>query len=311
MAELQVSVVIPVYNEEQNLPELLRRTADAMQKTGRTYEVILIDDGSRDKSLPILKETAEKDSHIVVVELQRNFGQHSALMAGFTVVRGEVVVTLDADLQNPPEEIHKLLAKIDEGFDCVGGWRQKRDDSIFRKIPSRILNLCSARLFGVSLNDYGCMLRAYRRHIIDQMVQCSESSTYIPALAHSFARTVTEIPVAHAARTKGESKYGLLRLLRLNFDLMTGFSLLPIQLTSLAGIFVALSGVVFAIFLFIRRLIIGPEAEGMFTLFAILFIFVGIQLLALGIVGEYVGRIYQEVRRRPRFIIEHVYGGNK
>ena len=311
MNALKVSAVIPVYNEEKNIDELYARLKTTLEAAGWGYEIVLVDDGSRDNSLSMLKGYAAKDAHVRVVEFSRNFGQHAAVMAGFEASRGEVVVTLDADLQNPPEEIPRLVAKIDEGFDTVGGWRQNRDDSVLRKIPSRILNSLSAQLFGVALKDYGCMLRAYRRDVVDEVVKCPEVNTYIPALANTFARRVTEIPVAHSARTKGESKYGLVQLLRLNFDLMTGFSLLPIQLVGMAGVTVAFSGLAFALFLFIRRLVHGPEAEGMFTLFAILFFFVGVQILALGIVGEYVGRIYQEVRRRPRYVIRQIHGDSK
>ncbi|MDD4005226.1 MAG: glycosyltransferase [Elusimicrobiaceae bacterium] len=310
-SEIAVSVVIPVYNEQENIEELYRRLRVALAAMGDTFEIIFVDDGSSDNSLELLTGYAAKDNTVRVVEFSRNFGQHAAVMAGMEASAGEVVVTLDADLQNPPEEIPKLVAKVREGYEAVGGWRQDRDDNILRKIPSRVLNSLSAHLFGVKLKDYGCMLRAYDRSIVDQLVQCPEVNTYIPALANSFARRVAEIPVAHAARARGESKYGLIRLLRLNFDLMTGFSLLPIQAVGLAGVFVSLGGLAFAVFLFIRRLIIGPEAEGMFTLFAILFVFVGLQLLALGVVGEYIGRIYMEVRRRPRFVIRHVHSGKE
>lgn len=307
MENTKISVVIPVFNEEKNLHELNRRLLAALEPSGRPFEIIYIDDGSSDSSLEILASFSTKDSRIVSVELARNFGQHSAVMAGLEHSSGEVVVTLDADLQNPPEEIPRLVSKMDEGYEVVGGWRRSRDDSFFRKIPSRILNSWSGSLFGVSLKDYGCMLRAYRRNIVDQIIKCPEVNTYIPALANSFAKKVAEIPVEHESRKRGESKYGLLRLLRLNFDLMAGFSLLPIQLVGLAGVAVAVTGVLFGVFLFIRRLVVGPEVEGVFTLFAILFFFVGVQLLALGIVGEYVGRIYQEVRKRPRYIVRKIY----
>ncbi|MFA6582996.1 MAG: glycosyltransferase [Elusimicrobiaceae bacterium] len=305
--KLAVSVVIPVYNEEANLPELYARLVKTMDAMGESYEVLFSDDGSSDSSLEILKGFAARDPRVKVIEFSRNFGQHAAVMAAMEESVGATVVTLDADLQNPPEEIPKLMVKIREGYEAVGGWRQDRDDNILRKIPSRILNSLSAYLFGVKLKDYGCMLRAYKREVVDQLVKCPEVNTYIPALANSFAKRVTEVPVAHAARTKGESKYNIVKLLRLNFDLMTGFSLLPIQLVGFAGIAVAVTGLAFAVFLFARRLIIGPEAEGVFTLLAVLFFFVGIQILALGIVGEYVGRIYMEVRRRPRFVIRQVH----
>ena len=304
---MDVSIVVPVYNESRNLAALYDRLRRVMETQRKSYELIFVDDGSKDASLEILKAFAATDPHVKVVEFMRNFGQHAAVMAGLEQAQGEAVVTLDADLQNPPEEIPKLLVKLDEGYDTVGGWRQHRDDFFLRKMASFFLNKWSASLFGLELKDYGCMLRVYRRDVVQQIVKCNEASTYIPALANSFAKKVTEIPVEHAARTEGKSNYNLLKLLRLNFDLMTGFSLLPIQLVGLSGVLVALCGLVFAVFLFVRRLIVGPEAEGMFTLFAIMFIFVGLQLLALGIVGEYVGRIYREVRRRPRSVVRKIY----
>jgi undecaprenyl-phosphate 4-deoxy-4-formamido-L-arabinose transferase len=218
-------------------------------------------------------------------------------------VRGQVVATLDADLQNPPEELPKLVAKLEEGYDVVGGWRRSRRDSWLRRLPSFVINRITSRVVGVQLKDYGCMLRAYRRQVVDAMNSCHETSSFIPALANIFARDVAEIPVEHDKRRLGMSKYGPLRLLRLNFDLMTGFSILPIQLVSLLGSLVALVGLAFGVFLFVRRLVVGPEVEGVFTLFAILFVFVGLQILGVGLIGEYVGRIYREVRQRPRYLV--------
>lgn len=307
MSDIKISVVIPVYNEEASINELYDRLRKTLDSLGKSREIIFVDDGSKDSSLERLKALVAGDRCVKVVEFSRNFGQHTAVMAGLEQSRGEIVVTLDADLQNPPEEIPKLVRKMEEGFDVVGGWRTRRDDSWLRKLPSRILNAWNESLFGVSLKDYGSMLRAYHRSIVDQIIRCPEISTYIPALANSFAKRVVEIPVEHSARKGGKSKYGFLKLLRLNFDLMTGFSLLPIQLVGLAGVLVAVAGVAFAVFLFIRRLVVGPEVEGVFTLFAILFFFVGLQLLALGIVGEYVGRIYREVRRRPRYVAKNIF----
>jgi undecaprenyl-phosphate 4-deoxy-4-formamido-L-arabinose transferase len=303
----QISIVIPVYNEAANLETLHARLKATLDGVGRPYEVIYTDDGSADESLAILKRLGDRHPEVVVVELSRNFGQHAAIFAGFAQVRGEVVVTLDADLQNPPEEIPKLLARIDEGCDAAGGWRRSRRDTWFRRWASRQVNRVMSRVTGVVLNDYGCMLRAYRREIVDQMAQCREISSFIPALANLFARRVEEVEVEHAERERGESKYGLFKLLKLNFDLMTGFSLAPIQVVSWLGVLIALCGVGFGLFLFVRRLIVGPEVEGVFTLFAILFVFVGLQLLALGLIGEYIGRIYAEVRQRPRYVVRAVH----
>jgi len=237
------------------------------------------------------------------VRFNRNYGQHAAVFAGMERARGDVVITLDADLQNPPEEIGALLRRLDDGFDVVGGARVSRRDPWFRRAASRLVNRTTSAIVGVRMTDYGCMLRAYRRSVVDQIVACHEISRFIPALANTFATAVAEVPVEHAPRREGRSRYGLLGLLRLNMDLMTGFSLLPIQAVSLAGVVVAALGLGFAVFLGLRRLLVGPEVEGVFTLFAILFFFVGLQILALGLIGEYVGRIYQEVRRRPRYVV--------
>jgi len=306
---VRVSVVVPVYNEEGNLPELLSRLSAVMDATGEPYELVFVDDGSRDRSLPILKEAAAaRPDRIRVLELARNFGQHQAILAAFESVTGDAVVTLDADLQNPPEEIPKLLAKMREGHDVVGGIRQNRQDTFLRRLASGIVNRVTVAITRMRITDFGCMLRAYSRDVVEEINRCDESSTFIPALAQSFARKPTEIPVAHAARTRGQSAYSLYRLVRLNFDLMTGFSLVPLQAFGLFGTLVAAGGIAFALFLFLRRLIHGAEAEGVFTLFAILFTLVGVAMAGLGLVGEYVGRIYQQVRGRPRFRVRRVYG---
>jgi undecaprenyl-phosphate 4-deoxy-4-formamido-L-arabinose transferase len=299
-----VSVLVPVLNEEESLPELNERLRDALAGIRRPYEIIYINDGSTDRTEEILETFHREDGHIKVIEFNRNYGQHMALFAGFDFARGEIVVTIDADLQNPPEEIPRLVAKAEEGYEVVATYRKQRKDSLFRKLPSYIVNRITAKLVGVRLKDYGCMLRAYRRNIVDYMNMCPESSSFIPALANTFAKKITEIEVGHEERKKGTSKYSPFKLFRLNFDLMTNFSLLPIQFISMLGVAIAFLGLAFAIFLMVRRLLIGPEGEGTFTLFGVLFFFIGIQIFALGVIGEYVGRIYQEVRRRPRYIIK-------
>jgi len=302
-------VVIPVYNEQENLPALLPRLLPVLDRVGRPYEVLFVDDGSRDASLSILRSFVEAHpGKVRALELSRNFGQHPAILAAFQRARGKVVVTLDADLQNPPEEIPKLLARIDEGYDVVGGIRRQRKDSWFRRAASRMVNRVTGAITGMRLSDYGCMLRAYSRDVVNEINACEENATFIPALAQSFSRRPTEVEVAHAERAAGRSKYSLYRLLRLNFDLMTGFSVVPLQIFTLFGFVVAAGGVGFGIFLGIRRLIVGAEVEGVFTLFAILFTVVGVLLAGLGIVGEYIGRIYHEVRRRPRFSVRREYG---
>ncbi len=299
-----ISVLVPVLNEEESLPELNRRLLRTLISTEKDFEIIYINDGSTDSTPIILEKFHNDDGRVKMIEFNRNYGQHMALFAGFDASAGEIVITIDADLQNPPEEIPKLVAKIEEGYEVVGGYRKQRKDSIFRKLPSLIVNKITSRLLGVKLKDYGCMLRAYRRNIVDYMNMCTESSSFIPALGNMFARRIAEVEVGHQEREKGTSKYSLFKLLRLNFDLMTNFSLAPIQLIGFLGVIIAALGLGFALFLLVRRVIVGPEMEGTFTLFAILFVFIGIQIFALGVIGEYIGRIYQEVRRRPRFIIK-------
>ena len=305
----EISVVIPVFNEEDNLRELGERLVRTLTAMGRPYEIIFVDDGSTDRSWQLLTDlNGHYPQNIRALQFHRNFGQHQAIFAGFQAAKGKVMVTLDADLQNPPEEIPRLVAKLDEGYDTVGGWRENRQDSIFRRLPSQLVNTVMSRVTGVKLRDYGCMLRAYRRSVVDSINQCQESSSFIPALANLFAQRVAEIPVGHAERERGTSKYSLIKLLRLNFDLMTGFSNLPIHMVGFMGVAIALLGLFFGLFLFIRRIFVGPEVGGLFTLFAILFVFVGLNTLGLALIGEYVGRIYREVRGRPRFVIRQTLG---
>jgi undecaprenyl-phosphate 4-deoxy-4-formamido-L-arabinose transferase len=255
---VKVSVVVPVFNEAPNLPELMRRLTAVLDASGHAYEILLVDDGSRDGSLEILASWAsQRPDRVRVLELSRNFGQHQAILAGFQDVTGDVVVTLDADLQNPPEEIPRLLAKFQEGFDVVGGVRQRRQDSLFRRLASSLVNWMMVSMTRMRLSDFGCMLRAYSRDVVEEIKECNEASTFIPALAQSFARRPAEVEVAHAPRASGESAYSLYKLIRLNFDLMSGFSAVPLQAVSLVGTVVALGGIAFGAFLLIRRLLVG------------------------------------------------------
>jgi undecaprenyl-phosphate 4-deoxy-4-formamido-L-arabinose transferase len=304
-----ISLVIPVYNEEANLPRLIERLGPVMQKMGKSYEIIFVDDGSRDNTLSILKSFLVYPE-VKVVELTRNYGQHAAIFSGFSVVRGDIVITLDADLQNPPEEILNLIRVMEEGdYDVVGTIRKERKDSFFRTFPSRIINVVARKITKVNMSDWGCMLRAYRRNIVERMVSCHEHSTFIPALATYFAKKVTEIEVVHEARHAGESHYSLRKLINLQFDLVSSFSDFPLKFIMYAGIGMAFLGVSFGVVLGIARIIYGARwaAEGVFTLFAILFAFVGFQFFALGVMGEYIGRIYREVRKRPEYMIERIY----
>ncbi|MCX7634382.1 MAG: glycosyltransferase [Syntrophales bacterium] len=308
-----ISVVIPVYNEEQNLHPLLKRLVPVMESLGRPYEIILVDDGSRDNSLAILKGMTSMPG-VRVVELTRNYGQHAAILAGFSVCRGDIVVTLDADLQNPPEEIPRIIHVMEEGpYDIVGTVRKQRKDSLFRIIPSRVINLVASRITGVHMTDWGCMLRAYRRPVVERMIECHEHATFIPALATIFAKRLTEIEVAHEERHGGASNYPLWKLINLQFDLVAAFSDLPMKGLMYGGIAMSVLGVCFGIFLAVARLVYGAvwAAQGVFTLFAILFVFVGLQFFALGVIGEYIGRIYREVRKRPAYVIEGIYGGGE
>ena len=308
MSDVQISVVIPVYNEQANLPTLMQRLVAVMEGMSKRYEIILVDDGSRDDSLNMMKDYA-KQPYVKVVELTRNYGQHAAIMAGFSVSRGDIVVTMDADLQNPPEEIPNLIRVIEEGYDVVGTIRKSRKDSFFRIWPSRIINIVARKITGVHMRDWGCMLRAYRQPVVKRMTECHEHSTFIPALATVFAKRVTEIEVSHEERLGGKSNYPLRKLINLQFDLVSAFSDFPMRLMMYGGLFMSLLGTCFGILLAIARLVYGAQwaAEGIFTLFAILFVFVGLQFLAMGVTGEYIGRIYREVRKRPEYVIENIY----
>lgn len=310
-----LSLVIPVFNEQSNLHELIQRCLKVCDECGRKYEIILVDDGSHDLSRDIIRKTAKENSGLIIgVFLNRNYGQHAAVMAGLEQSSGEVVVTLDADLQNPPEEILKLLVPIEnENCDVVGSARQNRQDSLFRRFSSCLVNKAVQKSTGVMMHDYGCMLRAYRRSIVDAMLQCHERSTFIPVLANSFASNTAEVEVSHAERADDESKYNLWKLINLQFDLLTSMTTFPLRLLSLLGGGVALLGFMFSLLLLFMRLFYGAEwaAEGIFTVFAVLFIFVGVQLLGLGLLGEYIGRIYNDVRARPRYFVQEVVKGHE
>lgn len=302
-----LSVVIPVYNEEAVLRALFDRLYPSLDALQLRYEILFVDDGSRDRSAAMLAAQFEARPDVTrVILLNGNFGQHRAILAAFEHCRGSRVMTLDADLQNPPEEIPRLLAAMDQGHDCVGTVRLDRQDKAWRRWASRAMNRLRHRLTGIEMNDHGSMMRAYSRRVIGLINQCSEMNTFIPALALQFAENPTEVEIAHEARFAGESKYSLYKLIRLNFDLVTGFSLVPLQAFSMLGIVVSLlSGAMFVL-LALRRIVLGPEEGGVFTLFALVFLLVGLALFGIGLLGEYVGRIYQEVRMRPRYVINAI-----
>ncbi len=308
MTKPYISIVIPVYNEEEVLETLYERLTKVMDDLGKPYEVILINDGIKDNSENILNELQKRrPNEFRIIHFNGNFGQHMAIMAGFERVRGEIIITLDADLQNPPEEIPKLVEAMEKGHDVVNTYRMDRQDHWWRKAASKLHNMIRAKIAPkIIMKDEGSMLRAYKRNIVDLMAGTEESSTFIPALALTFAANPTEVGIAHAERELGTSSYGFYKLIRYNFDLITNFSLVPLQIFTLFGIAISGCSLLFVLYLLIRRIIIGPEASGVFTLFAIAFFIMGIIILGLGITGEYIGRIYQEVLKRPRFVIREI-----
>lgn len=304
----EISVVIPVYNEEQGIDLLCKRLLDAMQKIGRSFEIIFTNDGSRDQSLEkLLLVQKEHSAHIRVIDFASNCGQHLAIIAGFSKAVGQTIITLDADLQNPPEEIYKLIQKIDEGYDYVGSYRAGRKDTFFRTYVSKIINFIREKITNIKMEDQGCMLRAYSRDIIDKIVASNEASTFIPALAYHFSSRPTEVEVKHDIRAFGESKYNLYMLARLNFDLITGFSLVPLQCFTLFGMVISFFSGLLVLYLLIRRFLVGPELEGGFTLLAIVLFLLSVLILGIGIVGEYIGRIFQSISQRPRYTIKNFY----
>jgi undecaprenyl-phosphate 4-deoxy-4-formamido-L-arabinose transferase len=303
----KLSVVIPVYNEEQVLPALFTRLYPALDALGISYECVFINDGSRDRSVALLRlQFQKRPKNTRVVLFHANFGQHAAVMAGLSYARGEYVVTLDADLQNPPEEIGKLVDMLDKGYDYVGTIRQQRQDFLWRRLLSRGMNKIRERITPVRITDQGCMMRGYSRSVVTALNQTREVNTFIPALASLYAMNPVEVPITHEERHAGQSKYSLYSLIRLNFDLITGFSVVPLQLFSMVGMAVSSLSALLVIYLFVRRIILGPEAEGVFTLFGLVFFFIGLALFGIGLLGEYVGRIYAQVRERPRYLIEAV-----
>jgi undecaprenyl-phosphate 4-deoxy-4-formamido-L-arabinose transferase len=309
MAAPEISIVIPVFNEEGNLPRLFKRLTAVMDATGRGWEVIFVNDGSRDNSSALLAGFHQaRPRHVRVVEFNRNYGQHTAILAAFERVRGKMILTLDADLQNPPEEIPKFIDAFEKGYDTIGGVRVQRKDSGFRRYASRIINHFREWTTDIRMADQGCMMRAYSKSVVEAVNASDERHTFIPALAHIFASRPHEISIDHSEREVGESKYSLLKLIRLNFDLITGFTLVPLHLFTLVGCLASGMSLFLVGVLLFRRFIYpgASEAEGVFTLFAILFVLVSIVITGIGLIGEYVGRIYQVVQQRPRYIIKTV-----
>lgn len=307
MTQPELSVVIPIYNEEAGLAALFARLYPALDALGLCYEILLVNDGSRDRSAQLLADQYRLRPDVTrVVLLNGNYGQHMAILAGFERARGEIVVTLDADLQNPPEEIGRLVETMRAGYDYVGTVRRQRQDSLFRRKASQAMNRLRERITRIQMTDQGCMLRAYSQRIVATINRCGEVNTFIPALAYTFAQNPTEIEVAHEERHAGESKYSLYSLIRLNFDLVTGFSVVPLQWLSFVGVLVSGGAAALFLLLMARRFLFGSEVQGVFTLFAITFFLLGVIVFALGLLGEYIGRIYQQVRARPRYLVQTV-----
>lgn len=293
---------MPAFNEAANIPSLVLRTREAVSSLG-SWELIIVDDGSTDETWDVIEAMAARFPEIVGLRLQRNFGQHPAVSAGFAAARGAVVVTLDADLQNPPEEIPKLVARLGPDCDVASGWRQSRRDHASRTLPSRLINFVIARMTGVKLHDYGCMLRAYKREVVDQVESCPEVNKAITALVSWLGVKIVEVPVDHYPRAAGSSRYGYWRLIRMSFDLLTGFSTGTLQVVSVAGMMISALGLGAGVFLAAWRVLHGAGPLGLTTFVAVLLFLAGVQMAAIGIVGEYVGRIHLQVQGRPYFIV--------
>ncbi len=302
----RISVVVPMLNEERNVPALLDRLFKVLSGLDETFEVLCIDDGSRDATARLLGEEARARGELRVLSLARNFGQHAAILAGFEASRGDWIITIDADLQNPPEEIPRLVDELRKGHDLVGTFREGRQDPLFRRCASWVVNRLMRKFSRIEIRDFGCMLRGYSGLVARAIARHSEYKTFIPALATIYSSSPVEIPVSHARRAAGRSKYSFLRLASLALDLMTCFSIWPLRLLFLCGAAISLVGVFFGLLLLVLRFFYGARwaAEGVFTLFAILFVFVGAQFAAFGLLGEYIGRIFQEVRVRPPYVLK-------
>jgi undecaprenyl-phosphate 4-deoxy-4-formamido-L-arabinose transferase len=308
MSQPKLSIVIPMYNEERNLSALFARLYAACSAQPHAWEIVCVDDGSKDATARIVREQQAEHPQVVLVQFARNFGQHAAVTAGFAHARGDWLITLDADLQNPPEEIPNLVKQFEAGHDLINTVRLGRQDTAFRKTASKITNSMVRSMSGIKLNDFGCMLRGYSKEVAQHVVACREYKTFIPALASLFARRPVEVGVTHAARAEGESKYPFHKLLSLQLDLITSFSVYPLRALFTLGFLMAVLGGLLGVFLIVMRFIYGDawSLNGIMTLFGVLLIFTGLQFFAFGLLGEYIGRIFQQVRLRQPFIVHSV-----
>jgi glycosyltransferase involved in cell wall biosynthesis len=310
---MEVSVVIPVFNEEANIRPLYSQLKQILEDLGRSYEIVVVDDGSTDGSLEVLRQLCKEDRSLKVVRLRRNFGQTAAFSAGFDQASGDVVVTLDADLQNDPEDIPLLLAKIEEGYDVVSGWRKSRKDPFLtRRFPSVVANLLISQVTGVKLHDHGCSLKAYRREVVDNINLYGELHRFIPALASWMGISLAEVPIAHHARRFGKSKYGLSRTFRVILDLLTvrfllSYSTRPIHIFGSLGLLTAFVGSIIVGYLGYVRLVLQRSiAERPLLLLGILLLVVGVQFITMGLLGELVVRTYHETRNRPIYVVREI-----
>jgi glycosyltransferase involved in cell wall biosynthesis len=311
---MTLSVVIPLYNEEENIPILYEKLREHLDPLKKEYEILFVDDGSTDRTLPILEDIQSKDSRVVVLSLRRNFGQTAAFAAGFDFARGDVIVTMDGDLQNDPADIPKLLELIKEN-DLVSGWRKNRKDPFFsRRLPSLIANWLISNVTGVKLHDYGCSLKAYRRDVIKNLKLYGEMHRFIPAVASWYGVRVEEVEVLHNPRLKGRTKYGISRTIKVVLDLITvkflqSFSTKPIQFFGPAGIISGFIGFLISLYLSIDKIFFGHNIGGRpLLLLGALLIIVGIQLIGMGLLGEMLVRVYHESQRKPIYVIKKILG---
>jgi glycosyltransferase involved in cell wall biosynthesis len=314
----RISIVIPLYNEEESIPHLYPALDAAIANCGQPTEVIIVDDGSKDRSFALLREIALKDPRFTVVRLRRNSGQTAAFQAGFDLARGEVVITMDADLQNDPMDIPLLMAKVDEGYDIVSGWRKDRQDRYWdRKLPSMLANRLISNVTDVRLHDYGCSLKAYRRDVLQHVRLYGELHRFIPALASQVGGTVTEVPVNHRARQFGRSKYGISRTVRVMLDLVTvwflgTFSTRPIHVFGTLGIVSMATGVLFGIYLTFVKLFMGQDIGGRpLLLLAVLLVVIGVQLVTMGLLGEMITRTYYESQGKSIYIVREIVSSRR
>jgi glycosyltransferase involved in cell wall biosynthesis len=315
---IDISVVIPLLNEEENLPILYRELVAALEPMGRTFELLFIDDGSTDTSLTILKALQADDANVVVVSFRRNFGQTAGLAAGFDFARGGIIITMDADLQNDPADIPKLVSELDRGYDLACGWRHNRQDAFLnRRLPSILANKVISATTNVKLHDYGCTLKAFRSEVIKTIKLYGEMHRFIPAIASGYGFRSTEVKVNHRARRFGQSKYGISRTIRVVLDLLTvkfllSYATRPIQIFGLIGFVSGSLGFLMALYLSIQRLFFSvPLGNRPALLLAILLIFIGLQFVTLGLLAEVQSRTYHETQDKPVYMVKEIVGPDR